>query len=234
MPAMSGRFCRGFSGEEAGPGWTMPRQKSRPCGGRRPAGSSGRNAWPAPYALGYGKFTALARALGERAGDGRAASLRDVADAASVCEHNAVMNLTFLEGVGVVHEEARGAYRLTEAGRRYAGAHLSGRPGPIEKETRSAVRASHLRRLADESRVDAGMRHGELLLRIKYAGRPDGPGAGSMQWPASTGARALLRVLGDAGMLLDKMAARPEPPQGGKHAYEHIGDYMNPLTCIGR
>lgn len=145
------------------------------------------------------------------------------------------MNLAFLESVGVVHEEAREAYRLTEEGRRYAGAHLSGRPGPIEKETRSVVRASHLRRLADEARADAGMRHGELLLRIKeYAGRPDGPGADNMQWPASTGARTLLRVLGDAGMLPDKMAARPEPPQGGKHAYEHIGDYLNPLTCIGR
>ena len=99
-------------------------------------------------------------------------------------------------------------YRLTEAGRRYAGAHLSGRPGSIKKETRAAVCASHLRRLADEARADAGTRHGELLLRIKeYAGRPDGPGAGNMQWPASTGARTLLCLIGDAG-LLPRGAAR--------------------------
>lgn len=177
-------------------------------GGYGAAKGGGRDAWPTPYALGYGKFMALVRALGESARDGRAASLRDVADAASVCEHNAAMNLAFLESVGVVREEARRVYRLTETGRRYTGAHLSGRPGPIEKETRSVVRASHLRLLADEARADAGMRHGELLLRIKeYAGRPDGPGAGNMQWPASTGARTLLRVLGDAGMLPDKMAA---------------------------
>ena len=51
------------------------------------------------------------------------------------------------------------------------------------------------------------MRTGDLLLRIKeYGGRPDGPGAGNMQWPASTGARTLLRMLGDAGM----GAAAPE------------------------
>lgn len=173
-------------------------------GGRRRGGS----AWPTPYALGYGKFTALVRALGERAGDGRGASLRDVAGAARVCEHNAAMNLSFLGSVGVVREGERGMYRLTEAGRRYAGAHLSGSPARIKKESRAVVMASHLRRLADEARARPGMRGGELLARIKeYAGRPDGPGAGNMQWPASTGARTLLRVIGDAGMLPEGEAA---------------------------
>ena len=180
-------------------------------GGGRSEGGGGRrggSAWPTPYALGYGKFTALVRALGERAGDGGDASLRDVAGAARVCEHNAAMNLSFLGSVGVVREGERGMYGLTEAGRRYAGAHLSGSPVRIKKESRAVVMASHLRRLADEARSRPGMRGGELLARIKeYAGRPDGPGAGNMQWPASTGARTLLRVIGDAGMLPEGEAA---------------------------
>lgn len=171
-------------------------------------GSRGGSAWPTPYALGYGKFTALVRALGERAGDGRDVGLRDVADAARVCDHNAAMNLSFLGSVGVVREVGRGMYGLTEAGRRYAGAHLSGSPARIKKESRAVVMASHLRRLADEARSRQGMRGGELLARIKeYAGRPDGPGAGNMQWPASTGARTLLRVIEDAGMLPEGAAA---------------------------
>ena len=200
----------GEAGGAARPPAGAPAAHEGGGGGRSEGGggSRGGSAWPTPYALGYGKFTALVRALGERAGDGRDVSLRDVADAARVCDHNAAMNLSFLGSVGVVREGERGMYRLTEAGRRYAGAHLSGSPARIKKESRAVVMASHLRRLADEARSRPGMRGGEMLARIKeYAGRPDGPGAGNMQWPASTGARTLLRVIGDAGMLPEGAAA---------------------------
>ena len=171
-----------------------------PGGGAGRAGVGGK--WPTPYALGYDRFSALVRAPGDKAGGGREARLRDIAAAASVGEHNAAINLSFLESVGVARESGRGSYGLTEAGERYAGAHLSGSRGRIKRESRAVVGGSHLRRLADEARANPGMRRGDLLLRIKeYAGRPGGPGAGNMQWPASTGAGTLLRVLGDAGML---------------------------------
>ena len=187
------------NGRAAGVGWTEGDPPVHSAGGGRKGGGG---PWPTPYALGYGRFAALVRALGERAGAGREAELRDIAAAASVGEHNAAMNLSFLESVGVARRSVSGSYGLTEAGARYAGAHMSGRPDRIKKESRAVVRGSHLRQLADEARAGAGMRRGELLRRIKeLAGRPDGPGAGNMQWPASTGAGTLLRMLGDAGML---------------------------------
>lgn len=171
-------------------------------GGGPGVGGGRGGPWPTPYALGYEKFTAVVRALGEGAAGGRAAGTRDVAAAASVSEHNAAMNLSFLESIGVARAEGRGAYGLTAAGERYAGAHLSGQPDRIRAETRAVVEGSHLRRLADEARARPGMRAVDLLICVKDHGRrPDGPGAGNMQWPASTGARTLLRVLGDAGML---------------------------------
>lgn len=172
-------------------------------GGGGPVGGGVKGGpWPTPYALGYEKFTAVVRALGEGAAGGRAAGTRGVAAAASVSEHNAAMNLSFLESIGVARAEGRGAYGLTAAGERYAGAHLSGQPDRIRAETRTVVEGSHLRRLADEARARPGMREGDLLLCIKeYGRRPDGPGAGNMQWPASTGARTLLRMLGDAGIM---------------------------------
>ena len=184
----------GRNGRAAGAGGTEGAPTVRSAGGGGP--------WPTPYALGYGRFAALVRALGEKAGAGREAELRDIAAAASVGEHNAAMNLSFLESVGVARRSVSGSYGLTEVGARYARAHTSGRPDRIRKESRAVVRGSHLRQLADEARAGAGMRRGELLRRIKeLAGRPDGPGAGNMQWPASTGAGTLLRMLGDAGML---------------------------------
>ena len=187
------------NGRAAGVGWTEGDPPVHSAGGGRKGGGG---PWPTPYALGYDKFAALVRALGERAGAGREAELRDIAAAASVGEHNAAMNLSFLESVGVARRSVSGSYGLTEVGARYAGAHTSGRPDRIRKESRAVVRGSHLRQLADEARAGAGMRRGELLRRIKeLAGRPDGPGAGNMQWPASTGAGTLLRMLGDAGML---------------------------------
>ena len=187
------------NGRAAGVGWTEGDPPVHSAGGGRKGGGG---PWPTPYALGYGRFAALVRALGERAGAGREADLRDIAAAASVGEHNAAMNLSFLESVGVVRRSVSGSYGLTEVGARYAGAHTSGRPDRIRKESRAVVRGSHLRQLADEARAGTGMRRGELLRRIKeLAGRPDGPGAGNMQWPASTGAGTLLRMLGDAGML---------------------------------
>lgn len=187
------------NGRAAGAGGTEGAPPVRSAGGGR---KSRGGPWPTPYALGYGRFAALVRALGERAGAGREADLRDIAAAASVGEHNAAMNLSFLESVGVVRRSVSGSYGLTEVGARYAGAHTSGRPDRIRKESRAVVRGSHLRQLAGEARAGAGMRRGGLLRRIKeLAGRPDGPGAGNMQWPASTGAGTLLRMLGDAGML---------------------------------
>lgn len=190
----------GFLGGGGGPAGAPP---GPPAGQGVGAGRAGRGGrWPTPYALGYDRFAALVRALGDKAGGGREAGLRDIAAAASVGEHNAAMNLSFLASVGVAYEAGPGSYGLTEAGERYAGAHLSGSRGRIKRESRAVVTGSHLRRLADEARANPGMRRGDLLLRIKeYAGRPDGPGAGNMQWPASTGAGTLLRVLGDAGML---------------------------------
>ena len=189
-----GRGGGGGNGRAAGAGGTEGAPTVRSAGGGGP--------WPTPYALGYGRFAALVRALGERAGAGREAELRDIAAAASVGEHNAAMNLSFLESVGVARRSVSGSYGLTEVGARYARAHTSGRPDRIRKESRAVVRGSHLRQLAGEARAGAGMRRGELLRRIKeLAGRPDGQGAGNMQWPASAGAGTLLRMLGDAGML---------------------------------
>lgn len=192
---------KGFlEGGGRGPAGPPPAPPAGPGEGTGRAKRGGR--WPTPYALGYDRFAALVRALGDKAGGGREARLRDIAAAASVGEHNAAMNLSFLASVGVAYEAGAGSYGLTEAGERYAGAHLSGSRVRIKRESRAVVGGSHLRRLADEARANPGMRRGDLLLRIKeYAGQPDGPGAGNMQWPASTGAGTLLRMLGDAGML---------------------------------
>lgn len=174
------------------------------------------NKWTMPFNVGYETFVQIPQSLLRQKTNSEPVSYDKLAQIATIAARAIKSNMDFLKSVKVVTGITPTSCRLTKLGLAYAEAHASGDKNAIKQASLEMINNSHLKNLADA--IDANKEHdlGWLYGWIKTAGGyPDGKSASGMHAPNHTGARSLLRVFQDAGLLADDLldirASRPKP-----------------------
>lgn len=158
--------------------------------------------WPLPKNMSYGKLVLTAKALLQKGAAEAPVSLEALSGAVGLSNTTMKMGLSFLESIGITTLTTDNRYILTADGALYAKAHLNSDVDQIRSLTLNAIKQSHLVDLADAIAINDSITKDELYKRIKMFGKyPDGKGAGGMHSPVTVGARAVLLLFEDAGLL---------------------------------
>ena len=199
-----------------------------------PADADGGGRWPIPKSVGYETFIGIPKALHRQRADSKPISADRLARLTSISKRTTEGNLAFLTSVGIVERRGSRSYVLTPLGSAYARAHAAGDGGAsIKDASLDMITKSHLRSLSDI--LDTGNpERDEIYAWIKArGGYPDGHGPGRMCPPAGIGARTLLRIFADAGLVPVEMTGEsgsaqhgPKPAGGGQN-----GRDTAPGTC---
>ncbi len=178
----------------------LDRGGGAPAGGG--AGGGGGGGWPMPFGVSYGTFVRIPTAL-LRQGAGSGPIPRErLAGLTSIGARNIRGNMGFLEAVGVVERAGPRSYALTPLGVAYAGALASGDGEAVRSATLDVIRGSHLGSLSEMLDAAGGPDPAEIYAWIKAkGGHPDGSGSWGMHQPTATGAKTLLRMFEDAGLV---------------------------------
>ena len=157
--------------------------------------------WPIPVGVSYETLIKIPQELYKHGADSKPIRPAKLADLMSINKQTIGGNLAFLASVGIVKRAKPRSYKLLSLGAKYAEAHAAGDDKSIKKVTRNMIKKSHLRSLLDM--LDTGNpEQDEIYAWIKAKGRyPDGRGTGGMHPPTGTGARTLLRIFADAGLV---------------------------------
>ena len=176
--------------------------------------------WPIPVGVKYETFVKIPKALHQQGADSKPIAPDKLAGLMSINRHTVRGNLVFLASVGMAKRKKPRLYRLTARGIKYAKAHVAGDAKAIKRSSLDMIKKSHLRSLLDM--LDTGSpEQGEIYAWIKAKGRyPDGRGTGGMHPPTGTGARTLLRIFADAGLVPVEMAGESRSVQRKPKAAE--------------
>ena len=157
--------------------------------------------WPIPVGVKYETFVKIPQELHKHGADSKPIRPAKLADLMSINKQTIGGNLAFLASVGIVKRAKPRSYKLLSLGTKYAEAHATGDDRAIKRVTLNMIRKSHLRSLSDMLNT-GNPEWDEIYAWIKTKGRyPDGRGTGGMHPPTGTGARTLLRIFTDAGLV---------------------------------
>ena len=176
--------------------------------------------WPIPVGIRYETFIKIPQELYKHGADSKPIRPAKIADLMSINKQTIGGNLAFLASVGIVKRAKPRSYKLLSLGTKYAEAHAAGDDRAVKRVTLNMIRKSHLRSLLDI--LDGGNPEwDEIYAWIKAKGRyPDGRGTGGMHPPTGTGARTLLRIFADAGLvpieMTDESGSAQRKPRAAK------------------
>ena len=161
--------------------------------------------WHMPNSLKYGTFIKIPRILHQQGASSEPISPAKLASLTSIGRQSIMNNLAFLVSVGIVKKINPQSYVLTPLGTVYAKAHAAGSDELLKSASLDMIAKSHLKSLADMLDVN-NPKLDEVYAWIKTAGRyPDGDGVGGMHPPTGLGAKTLLHIFADAGLVPAEM-----------------------------
>ena len=188
--------------------------------------------WIMPFGINYETFTKLHKSLFQQQADTKPVSLDKLSSIASLGKRSTRANLRFLKSVGIVVVASPASYRLTRLGTAYAHAHVLDDKKALKQASLDLVKNSHLKSLSDMLSVNKGCSLDKIYSWIKAAGRyPDGTSAGGMHATESVGARTLLRIFQDAGLVSDNLLANAgsKPKSAPKKSVSTIRQKHSPI-----
>lgn len=158
--------------------------------------------WRTPFNIGYDKFTTICKALYQQQADTKPVSLEKLTALTSLNKTSLATNLLFLKSVGIIEELESHEYTLTTLGKNYTKAHFSEDKKLLESTSLELIQNSHLNSLSDKLKIIKNMELKDLYSSIKTLGRfSSGSGISGMSAPYATGARTLLYIFKDAGLI---------------------------------
>lgn len=159
--------------------------------------------WRTPFNIGYDKFTLICKALYQQQADSKPVSVDKLVSLTSLNKSSLGSNMLFLKSVGIVEESESHEYKLTTPlGRDYAKAHFGDDKKLLESTSLQLIENSHLNSLSDKLKINKNMELKDLYSSIKTLGRlSSGSGISGMSPPYATGARTLLLIFKDAGLI---------------------------------
>ena len=180
-----------------------------------------KDKWPIPTNMSYDRLIDTARALLLLRADQKAVEIEMVSKKVGIAKDTIRRGLLFLKSLGVVEISKQGKYSLTADGTSYAKAHVSGDANQVVRLTLGIIGRSHLTELSDVIKTNKSISWEYLYKKIKVFGRyPDGKGGAKMHAPDATGARTVLRLFEDAGLLDKTVSASKDmdgdPPKDNK------------------
>ena len=158
-----------------------------------------------PNSLKYDTFIKIPRILHQQGANFEPISPAKLASLTSIGRQSIMNNLAFLVSVGIVKKINPQSYVLTPLGTAYAKAHAAGSDELLKSASLDMIAKSHLKSLADMLDLNNPTLD-EVYAWIKTAGRyPDGDGVGGMHPPTGLGAKTLLHIFADAGLVPAEM-----------------------------
>lgn len=162
--------------------------------------------WVMPFALGYDAFVKISRSLFQQKADTKAVSVTQICSITSLSLRLMKANFRFLKSVGMVVDDSPRSYRLTQLGAAYAKAHAMKDNKALKQTSLEIIKNSHLKALSDMLDLNPECSLDKIYAWIKTHGRyPDGSSQGNMHATESTGARTLIRIFHDAGLVSDTL-----------------------------
>jgi len=171
--------------------------------------------WRIPFNTSYDNFMTIVKALYKLHADTKRVSLDDLESITRMNRHTLSLNLTFLRSVGITESDGDGL-KLTELGSRYAKARVGNDVHAIREISKEFIGKSHLRSLQHYIELQKELKPRQLYDYIKAEGRfSDGTGPTGLSVPWAGGARILLRIFKDAGILPEdfEIDARSAPEE---------------------
>ena len=159
--------------------------------------------WRIPFNIGYDKFTLINKALYQQQADSKPVSVKKLISLTSLNRASLGVNISFLKSVGIVEESELRKYKLTTPlGRDYGKAHFSEDKKLLKSTSLQLIEDSHLSSLSDKLKLNKNMELKDFYSSIKTLGRlSPGGGISGMSAPYATGARTLLFIFKDAGLI---------------------------------
>ncbi len=163
--------------------------------------------WRMPFNIGYDKFVLINKALYQQQVDSKPVSLEKLLSLTSLNKSTLVSNISFLKSIGIVEEFESHEYKLTTPlGSTYAKAHFGEDKKLIESTTIKLIENSHLNLLSDKLKLNKNMELKDLYSYIKTLGRfSSGSEMSGMSAPYATGAKTLLHIFKDAGLISESI-----------------------------
>ena len=162
--------------------------------------------WVMPFALGYDAFVKIPRSLFQQKADTKSVSVTQICSITSLSLRLMKANFRFLKSVGMVVDDPPRSYRLTQLGVAYAKAHAMKDKKALKQTSLEIIKNSHLKHLSDMLDLNPECSLDKIYAWIKTIGRyPDGSSKGGMHATESTGARTLIRIFHDAGLVSDTL-----------------------------
>lgn len=189
-------------------------------------------AWIMPYGVSYDTFAIMLKSLFLQRADTKPISLDKLCSMASLSKRYTHNNLKFLKSGGIVVDAPPASYRLTSLGTAYAKAHELRDKKALKQTSLEIIKNSHLKSLSDTLSVHKEYNLDDIYKWIKTAGRyPDGTSAGGMHATESVGARTLLRIFQDAGLVSDNLLVNTgsKPKSAPKKSVSTIRQKHSPL-----
>lgn len=163
--------------------------------------------WSMPFNIGYESFQLILKTLFQQKADVEPVPLSRIGSLAGLNPKTISSNMTFLKAINIINDETKDGYQLTPWGVEYARALYTNDKNAIKEKSLELIQNSHLKRLADKIDLKKdSITLDEIYLFIKGEGRyAEGGGTTGMTPPYATGAKALLNIFDEAGILPESL-----------------------------
>ena len=163
--------------------------------------------WSMPFNIGYESFQLILKTLFQQKADEEPVSLSRIGSIAGLNPKTISSNMTFLKAINVIVDETKNGYQLTPWGVEYAKAIYTNDKNATKEKSLELIQNSHLKSLADKIDLKKdSITLEEIYLFIKGQGRyAEGAGTTGMTPPYATGAKALINIFDEAGILPESL-----------------------------
>ena len=163
--------------------------------------------WSMPFNIGYESFQLIIKTLFQQKADVEPVPLSRIGSIAGLNPKTISSNMTFLKAINIINDETKDGYQLTPWGVEYARALYTNDKNTIKEKSLELIQNSHLKSLADKIDLKKdSITLDEIYLFIKGQGRyAEGGGTTGMTPPYATGAKALLNIFDEAGILPESL-----------------------------
>ncbi|MCH7560599.1 MAG: hypothetical protein IIC67_04380 [Thaumarchaeota archaeon] len=167
--------------------------------------------WRIPFNTNYEGFSVIVKALFQQNADKKPVSLDQLVTVTQMNKNTLGTNMLFLKSVKVIVIESKGTYKLTPFGAEFCKSYFADDLQLKKTKSKEMIDNSHLKSLLDFIQLKKEFEIKDLYGYIRAEGRfAEAGGITGITAPWSGGARILLRIFKDAGIISENFEIDPK------------------------